>query len=101
MFLEIMQSESLSFEASKEIASAIDPTIIPHRFQVKKLLNLPLLQSVYAETLRMYVSVIMLRVSRRFCNIGTWSIPLGQQVAVCNYSQRCNFGIELAIKDPN
>ena len=66
MFLEIMQSESLSFEASKEIASAIDSITIPHLFQVKKILNLPLLQSVYAETLRMYVSVIMLRVSRRF-----------------------------------
>ncbi|KAF4630699.1 hypothetical protein G7Y89_g7433 [Cudoniella acicularis] len=95
-FLETLQSKhDLLPDATNEILRATNTTNSPEangppRFTTDKLLSMPLLQSIYAETLRKYVSVLMVRQTRREAKVGSWKIPLGQKVPVCNYSEHMN-----------
>lgn len=82
-----MQSKDLSGDIKQEISHATATFECPPRFDSKKLLNSPLLQSTYAETLRMYVSVLMLRKTRKESKVGDWTIPKNTNIAVCNYSE--------------
>jgi cytochrome P450 len=59
----------------------------PPRFDIKQLVRLPLLQSLFAETLRMYVSVMIVRTTRQSCKLGDWAVQKDQKVMMCNYAQ--------------
>ena len=89
-FVETVLSKDLFDDAVKEVSSATRASENPPRFDQKRLLNSPLLQSIYAETLRMYVSVLMLRKTRQESQLGGWVIPKSQHIAVCNYSEHMN-----------
>lgn len=89
-FLETLKSKDLFENATKEVSSTVTSPgshVTPPRFDMKKMLKLPLLQSIYAETLRMYVSVMLVRQTRQDTNLGQWNIPKKQKVMVCNYSE--------------
>ncbi|TGO11777.1 hypothetical protein BTUL_0102g00270 [Botrytis tulipae] len=87
---ETMQSEDLSGGANKEVSKAINTAEHLSSFDSKKIINSPLLQSIYAETLRIYVSVLMLRKTRQESKLGTWTVPSNIDVAVCNYTEHMN-----------
>ena len=56
------------------------------RYHLEKLCSNPLLQSLYAETLRLYVANIVMRSpARGNLNIGEWSIPPGDVIATMSY----------------
>lgn len=93
-FLEILRSPDLARDAAREISSVVVTSktnaskhISPPRFDMKSLLRLPLLQSLFAETLRMYVSVMIVRTTRQSCKLRDWTVPKDQKVMVCNYAQ--------------
>ncbi|KAF2179612.1 cytochrome P450 [Zopfia rhizophila CBS 207.26] len=93
-FLETLQSKDLFEDAAKEMSSAITapglttPTHqMPPRFDIRRLSQLPLLQSIYSETLRMYVSIMILRTTQQKSKLAEWAVSKGQKFAVCNYSQ--------------
>ncbi|KAH8721507.1 cytochrome P450 [Phaeosphaeriaceae sp. PMI808] len=93
-FFETLRCPGLRDNAAKEISSIIitphsdDPTPeLPPRFDTKRLVRLPLLQSLFAETLRTYVSVMIVRTTRKACRVGGWAIGKDQQAMVCNYAQ--------------
>ncbi|KAF7950960.1 uncharacterized protein EAE97_002512 [Botrytis byssoidea] len=88
--LETMQSEDLSGGANKEVSKAINTAKHLSSFDSKKIINSPLLQSIYVETLRMYVSVLMLRKTRQESKLDTWTVPSNIVVAVCNYTEYMN-----------
>jgi cytochrome P450 len=84
---ETLQSEELFEDAIQEVSSALKSPGLPPRFDQKKLLQQPLLQSIYAETLRKYVSVMMVRKTRQPSKLAGYNIPAGKKVIVCNYSE--------------
>jgi cytochrome P450 len=56
------------------------------KFDTRHLTSSQLLQSIYAETLRKYVAVIMVRRTTTESKLGAWRIPKEQNVVVCSYS---------------
>lgn len=54
-------------------------------FDMDALLNSPLLQSIYAEVLRLRVHIYIVRVPQRFdLPIGAWAIPNGSTMLMCS-----------------
>jgi hypothetical protein len=81
--LETIRSQEFSCDVGKEIATATVGKELSSRFDIKKLMD-------YAETLRMYVSVMMLRTTRHETKVKDMIVPVGQKVVVCNYSEHMN-----------
>jgi cytochrome P450 len=93
-FLETLRSPDLAIDAAREISTAVttpethkSTQIAPPRFDIKSLVRLPLLQSLFSETLRMYVSVMIVRTIRQGCKLGDWAAQKDQKVMMCNYAQ--------------
>lgn len=89
-----MRSPDLTANAAREISSVVTTPetsksthTAPPRFDIKCLVRLPLLQSLFAETLRMYVSVMIVRTARQGCKLGDWAVQKDQKVMMCNYAQ--------------
>lgn len=87
---ETLKSEELFKDAIQEVSGALSTSDHPPRFDKRKLLQQPLLQSIYAETLRKYVSVMMVRKTRQPSNLAGYTIPAGKKVVVCNYTEHMN-----------
>jgi cytochrome P450 len=58
------------------------------RFDGKLLVENPLLQSLYAETLRIYVTILYLRKTLRDAELDGKTIPAGSTIMCCNWSQQ-------------
>jgi cytochrome P450 len=54
------------------------------------LMESPLLQSLFAETLRIYVTILYLRRTLRDAELDGKTIPKGNTVMMCNWSQQMN-----------
>ncbi|KAF2115749.1 cytochrome P450 [Lophiotrema nucula] len=88
--LETLQSNELFDDASKEVTSVATSSGSSLHIDERNLLRLPLLQSIYAETLRKYVSVMMVRKTRQASRLGGYTVPIGKKVVICNYSEHMN-----------
>lgn len=76
--MELIEDAELERAIREEILSArINNGIDAGKFDLQKLTSLPLLQSVYAETLRIHVSILITRTTTEPVVIGGYSIPKG------------------------
>lgn len=75
--LEIFRDPALLSEVRSLLKSSFDATAFSEiRFDVEKLLKLPLLQSIYSETLRLRVQAYMMRYTdREDLQINEWLFP--------------------------
>lgn len=77
--------------AEVEAASIQFPEIGMPEFDIGKLCNSPLLQSVYAETLRLRVALIVTRTpEREEFHLGDWVFPKGRVIALSSRSAAMN-----------
>jgi cytochrome P450 len=53
-------------------------------------MEMPLLQSLYAETLRVYVTIMFLRTVQQETQLGGWTIPKGKKAMICSHSEHMN-----------
>ncbi|KAF1941001.1 cytochrome P450 [Clathrospora elynae] len=83
---EIISSTPLLAEVRAEVSKAVIDNATS-KFDNSKLLSSPLLQSIYAETLRMYVAVMMVRETTKECHLGDWTVPKKQSLVVCSYTE--------------
>lgn len=60
------------------------------RFDGKLLVENPLLQSIYSETLRIYVTILYLRTTLHDGELDGKTIPAGSKIMCCNWSQQMN-----------
>jgi len=89
MFVETLQSKTILNKATMETAKAKVASDLP-RFDVKKLMEMPLLQSLYAATLRVYVTIMFLRTVQQETQLGGWTIPKGKKVMIYSHSEHMN-----------
>jgi cytochrome P450 len=99
-FLETLRSSDLAVDAAREISTAVtmpethkSTQTAPPRFNIRNLVRLPLLQSLFSETLRVYVSVMIVRTTRQGCKLGDWAVQKDQKVMLCNYAQHMDESI--------
>lgn len=85
-FFETLRSPELFREASLEVRHSCI-TGHPQSIVVKDLVNRPLLSSIYAEVLRKYVAIMMIRETQQATEFGEWNVPKGQRVVVCSYTE--------------
>jgi cytochrome P450 len=91
-----LRSPDLAVDAAREISTAVtvpETQTTPPRFNIKNLVQLPLLQSLFSETLRVYVSVMIVRTTRQGCKLGDWAVQKDQKVMLCNYAQHMDKNI--------
>lgn len=89
-FVEILQSKDLYADAVMEVRTASVSSGDSTRFDLKKLLELPLLQSIYAETLRIYVTAMFLRKTAKDTQLGAFTVPQDSTVMLCSHSEQMN-----------
>lgn len=92
-FIEFCRNRGLLCRARAEVESAHLPLAqqAEPEFDVGKLCNSPLLQSVYAETLRLRVALIVTRTpEREDFHIGEWVFPKAQTIAISSRSAAMN-----------
>lgn len=78
--LEIFRDPSLLLKIRHDLRSSLDS---PAHFEIEKLIRQPLLQSVYAETLRLRVHVYMTRCpERQNLEVNGWTFPKDKVVLV-------------------
>ncbi len=82
--LEIFRDPALLSKIRHSIRSSLDSSVQPNlRFDIEKLVRQPLLQSVYAETLRLRVHVYITRCpERKNLDIKGWTFPKDKAVLV-------------------
>lgn len=82
--LEIFRDPNLLLKIRHNIRSSFDsPVQSKHHFDIEKLVRQPLLQSVYAETLRLRVHVYMTRCpERQNLEVNGWTFPKDKVVLV-------------------
>ncbi|PVI03948.1 cytochrome P450 [Periconia macrospinosa] len=79
---EVFRDRALLSRVENEVAACADPTK-PSGIDVEKLVTMPLLQSIWAETLRLRVHIFMSRkVSQADLNINHWLVPRDNVVFV-------------------
>lgn len=85
LILELARQPHVLSQAREEIVSSENHSLLPDRqsFNLESLCSKPLLQSAYAEILRLYASNIMMRnaVHEDLC-FENWRIPKGSLIAV-------------------
>ena len=79
MLIELNQDSSLLEALREEVATAVvtDPVTGANKLDSQKLVALPLLQSLFAEVLRLRVSMVVMRVVETPFVIGETTIPTG------------------------
>ena len=83
--LELIRDSSLLSRVRNEVESALIPSSDPSelQFDIPKLCSGPLLQSVYAETLRLRVALIVTRTPcRSEYKLGDWIFPKNELIAI-------------------
>ncbi|KAK2603649.1 hypothetical protein QQS21_004122 [Conoideocrella luteorostrata] len=81
IIFEALKDHQLRKRLVSEVASCLCPNLA--QFDMLKLLSQPLLQSSFAETLRLRTTTGVLRVSEHtLCNIGDYTIERGHQMIV-------------------
>jgi cytochrome P450 len=85
LIVETLRQPHVFFQAREEITSSQKHSLLPDKrsFHLESLFSKPLLQSSYAEVLRLYASNIMMRnvVHQALC-LENWIIPKGSLIAV-------------------
>ena len=83
--LEIVKDETLLGRVRKEVESSLQGTTTGEspEFDMKKLSSSALMQSIWAETLRLRVALNVVRGTEyRDFNLGNWLIPRGKIIAI-------------------
>ena len=83
--LELVRDSSLLSRVRNEVESAFIPSSDPRelQFDITKLCSGPLLQSIYAETLRLRVALIVTRTPERSdYKLGNWIFPRNELIAI-------------------
>lgn len=85
--MEVFRSPSLLLRIRGEVESClIQSSTAELAFDIIKLCNNPLLQSIYAETLRLRVSQFLIRSpDQADLNIGDWLFPKNKLIAISSY----------------
>ena len=85
MIYEALQRPTLLSQALKEIVTSQGWSSLNNKptMKVEALCNMPILQSMYAETLRLYTSLFTLRTSpHKSLDIGNFTVPRNELLAV-------------------
>ncbi|KAF2274027.1 cytochrome P450, partial [Westerdykella ornata] len=86
---ELLRDPVLRREAQAEVRNAAMKEV-HGKFDRNSLTRQPFLQSVYSETLRRYVAIMMIREAHGEQQFGNWTIPRGDRVVVCSYTEHMN-----------
>ena len=87
---EIMSDPQLQSRLREELQPALLSPVAPAKvptYNVEKLCSGPLLQSIYAETLRLRVSVVVGRMAQHDLKFRGWDIRKGETVSVSNLTE--------------
>jgi cytochrome P450 len=88
--LELLFDPALEARIHKEFSSALiqptDPSHVPV-FDINKLCSGPLCQSVYAETLRLRVQVMVQRTAVQDIDFCRWAIKKGEKISICSANE--------------
>ncbi|KAF1941002.1 cytochrome P450 [Clathrospora elynae] len=84
--VEVLGSQQLQNRVLSEVDREIGPAIAGHlpKFDPATLTNNPLLQAVYAETLRLHIATLITRVVKKEHTVGSWLLAKGQDVMVAS-----------------
>ncbi|KAF2750153.1 cytochrome P450 [Sporormia fimetaria CBS 119925] len=101
-FAETWRNKELFPEALEEVNKSMTVDRSGNRrFDVEKLISSPLLESIFMETLRMYVALFVMRETTRDAELGNKLVPAGSTVLVSSWSQHMNEGNWNPDNDPN
>lgn len=79
--IELIKDKALFAALRAEVSTALDPSSSDRRkFDVHKLRDLPLLQSIYVESLRMHVATALTRELKQDETLGGYSLKKGHLV---------------------
>jgi cytochrome P450 len=89
---EALSSEGLLDETRNELARTLGGpnAIFDDMFEPAKLTNNDLLQSIYAETLRLHVITLIVRTAKKEHNIGKWLFAKDQGLIVSSHVEHLN-----------